>query len=120
MVLAVTFGQDFHDTGIMHREIQPDNIVTGVHAEADKLFLIDSELAAKCRNSQTHERILYLANVSSAGNPIFASNDQLLGKTVSRRDDLYSIGLMLVCFLPGSLPRSHVFGRRGSLFDNIT
>ena len=103
----------------MHREIKPDNIVVGKGQEADELFLIDLELAAKYRNSQTHEHISYSTNVSFAGNPIFASNNKLLGKTVSRRDDLYSIGHMLIYFLRGSLPWSHVLRRRGSLFDNI-
>ena len=111
--------ESFHNTGFIHREIKPDNIVVGIGPEADKIFLIDLELAAKYRDCQTHKHMSYSTNVSFVGNPIFASNNKILGKKVSRRDDLYSIGLMLVYFLRGSLPWSHVLGRQGSLRDNI-
>ena len=119
LCLQLHLVESFHDTGFIHRELKPDNIVVGSGSEADKLFLIDLELAAKYWNSQTHEHMPYSANISFVGNPIFASNNKVLGKKVSRRDDLYSIGLMLVYFLRGSLPWTHISVRRGSLIDNI-
>ena len=114
--------EEFHETCFLHRELKPDNIVVGIGPEADKLFLIDLELAAKYCNPHTHEHIPYSDNVSFIGNPIFASKNKLLGIKVSRRDDLYSVGLMLVYFLRGGLPWSSMTGRQGrqgSLFNAI-
>lgn len=92
----------------------------GIGPEADKLFLIDLELAAKYCDPHTHEHIPFSTYVSFVGNPIYASKNKILGNKVSRRDDLYSIGL--VYFLRGALPWSSLTGRpgrRGSLFEAV-
>ena len=117
--------EEFHETCFVHRELKPDNIVVGIGPEADKLFLIDLELAGRYCTPDTHEHIPYRTNISFVGNPIFASNNKLLATKVSRRDDLYSIGLMLVYFMRGTLPWSRLPVRPGkrrrpkSLFDAI-
>ena len=100
--------ESFHETGFLHRELKPDNIIIGNGAEADQLFLLDLELVAKYRSPQTQEHIPFRSNVSWIGNPTFASNNKILGMKSSRRDDLYSIGLMLIYFMRGCLPWSEV------------
>ena len=112
--------ESFHETCFLHRELKPDNIVIGNGAEADRIFLIDLELAAKYRNPQTHEHTPFTMYVNFVGNPVFASNNKIQGTKSGRRDDLYSIGLMLIYFMRGCLPWSEVSRTpRRSAFDIV-
>ncbi|KAL3144511.1 hypothetical protein ABBQ32_004247 [Trebouxia sp. C0010 RCD-2024] len=98
----------FHETCFVHRELKPDKIIIGNDSEADQLFLIDLELAAKYCSPQTQEHVPFSQHVSFVGNPTFASNRKVLGCRVSRRDELYSIALMLIHFMRGCLPWSNI------------
>ena len=108
MCLQLHLVEAFHETCFIHRELKPDNIVIGNDSEADQLFLIDLELAAKYCSPQTHEHVAFSQYVCFIGNPIFASNNKVQGWRISRRDDLYSIALMLIYFMRACLPWSDI------------
>ncbi|KAI7980658.1 Casein kinase 1-like protein 11 [Camellia lanceoleosa] len=92
-----------HSRGFLHRDIKPDNFVMGLGRKANQVYIIDYGLAKKYRDLQTHKHIPYRENKNLTGTARYASVNTHLGVEQSRRDDLESIGYVLMYFLRGSL-----------------
>ncbi|XP_030841481.1 casein kinase I-like [Strongylocentrotus purpuratus] len=93
-----------HVKNFIHRDIKPDNFLMGIGRHCNQLFLIDFGLAKKFKDSRSKQHIQYREDKNLTGTARYASINAHLGIEQSRRDDLESLGYVLMYFNRTSLP----------------
>jgi serine/threonine-protein kinase len=84
-----------HRQHVVHRDIKPANIM--YEASSDTVKVTDFGIARITDSSKTKTGLVL-------GTPSFMSPEQIAGKKVDGRSDLYSLGVMLFQMLTGVLP----------------
>jgi HEAT repeat protein/tRNA A-37 threonylcarbamoyl transferase component Bud32 len=107
-----------HQQGIIHRDLKPANILIN---EEGLLKIVDFGVAAAAKSGDTQlTKTGYVI-----GSPKYMAPEQILGKKVDERADIYSLGVILYEMLAGTPPYSrgdhmsvmyqHVQGKAQSL-----
>ena len=96
--------EHIHNKGVIHRDIKPENFVLGKEPESNSkyLYLIDFGLSKFFDKNSFNDIITNKKNLT--GTPRYASVNAQRGLEQSMRDDLESIGYVLIYFLKGKLP----------------
>ena len=84
-----------HRQNVVHRDIKPANIM--YEADSDTVKVTDFGIARITDSSKTKTGLVL-------GTPSFMSPEQLAGKKVDGRSDLYSLAVMMFQMLTGVLP----------------
>jgi len=89
--------QYIHSKGFIHRDIKPDNLLMGAEKQGNTVYVTDIGLAKEIETRDWH-------SYPVVGTVRYASINAHIGKEQSPRDDMESVGYVLIYFLRGSLP----------------
>jgi len=92
-----------HSKHVVHRDIKPENFTTG-YEDISTIYLIDFGISRKYRSSRTLKHVKFSLTGRMFGTIRYASYNASRGVEQSRRDDLESIGHMLIYIFTGKLP----------------
>ena len=103
--------EHIHNKGVIHRDIKPENFLLGNEAESNSkyLYLIDFGLSKFFDKNNFNDILTNKKKLT--GTPRYASINAQRGFEQSMRDDLESVGYMLIYFLKGKLPWMGIEGK---------
>lgn len=90
--VAMTLSQ-LHRQDVVHCDIKPSNIIVSVSGNKLTCHIIDFGIASTSRDV-----------LAESGSPLYMSPEQMFNLSVTRRSDLYQLGLVLFECLFGRLP----------------
>jgi len=93
-----------HDRGIVHRDMKPENIMVERRGEADFVKVLDFGIA-KILSGEGNKAIPALTAIGqTVGTLEFMSPEQLRGKALDGRSDIYALGMVAYEMVTGQLP----------------
>ena len=98
-----------HSKYIVHRDIKPENFILG-YRNSSTIYIIDFGISKKYRSSRTGKHIRYSKTGKMFGTIRYCTYNASRGLEQSRRDDLESIGYMLIFLAKGDLPWMNIKG----------
>jgi serine/threonine protein kinase len=93
-----------HLKNYIHRDIKPDNIMMGLGDATNIVHMIDFGLTRLVIDPKTGKHIPFTSGKNLIGTCRYVSINSHLGFELSRRDDLTTLGYVVINFLKGVLP----------------
>lgn len=97
-----------HQLHYIHRDIKPDNIMMGLGKDSNTVHMIDFGLTRLVIDPKTGKHISFASGKNLIGTCRYVSLNSHMGYELSRRDDLITLGYVIIQFLNGSLPWSGI------------
>jgi eukaryotic-like serine/threonine-protein kinase len=100
------FLQAAHDNGLLHRDLTPANImVTDANTPQENIKVMDFGLARRIGFYIPAGQLQDDNGAIDGGTPDYVCPEQILGRRVDNRGDLFSVGVLLYVLLTGHLPQ---------------
>lgn len=91
--------EEIHKRGVVHRDIKPDNILMGL-GKNEEVFLADFGLS----KLEKKKNVKKVSKPQFVGNLKYASVSTHFGEKITKKDDLESLGYVLMNFVRSNLP----------------
>jgi serine/threonine protein kinase len=88
-----------HRSGVIHRDIKPDNIM--IVSEGNEVKIMDFGIA-RLRESDAATRLTRAGSIM--GTPAYMAPEQIEGKTIDEKTDVYAFGIVLYEMLSHTVP----------------
>ena len=92
-----------HSKDIIYRDVKPENFMIGIK-DPNVIYIVDFGLCKKYRSSKTGKHLLPKDTKKFQGTLKYASSNVVKGKETSRRDDMISLGYVLIYLYKRNLP----------------
>ena len=102
-VQIINLLKTIHEKGLLHRDIKPENFLFGNDDESKQLYAVDFGLSKTYINYTKKSHIAMQNSNSIIGTPTYVSVNGHKLLELSRRDDLESLGYMLIYIYTGKL-----------------
>lgn len=95
-----------HEKGLIHRDIKPENFLLGLNSLDKQIYIIDFGFCKSYLNKDKHIQFGKINNIIGSYNYASVNSHKLY--ELSRRDDMESLGYMLIYFFMGELEWQHL------------
>ena len=93
-----------HEKNYIHRDIKPDNILMGLADLSNTVHMIDFGLTRLVIDPKTGKHIPFVQGKNLIGTCRYVSVNSHMGYELSRRDDLITLGYVILNLYKGGLP----------------
>ena len=99
------FLQAAHDNGLLHRDLTPANVmVVNADTERETIKVMDFGLARRIGFYIPSGQLNSQSSAIDGGTPDYVCPEQIEGRQVDHRGDLFSVGVLLYGLLTGHVP----------------
>jgi len=109
-----------HSKNYIHRDIKPDNLMMGLGDTSNIVHMIDFGLTRLVIDPKTGKHIPFTSGKNLIGTCRYVSINSHLGLELSRRDDLTTLGYVVINFLKGELPWQNIsINKHSARYRNV-
>lgn len=114
------FLQTAHDNGLLHRDLTPANImVIDADTSRESIKVMDFGLARRIGFYIPSGQLNSQSSAIDGGTPDYICPEQIEGRQVDHRGDLYSVGVLLYGLLTGHVPFETLKEPREIMLANV-
>ena len=96
-----------HQRGVVHRDLKPANVMlVDAGDEHESVRVLDFGIAKILSREGELEHALTMNTIGAMGTPHYMSPEQVRGKQVDQRTDIYALGIIIYQMCSGLLPFS--------------
>ncbi len=93
-----------HASGVIHRDIKPDNIFLHQTRDAEVVKVLDFGIAKLVHDTTSTYELKPQESSQVIGTPLYISPERLMNRQHDGRADIYSLGVMIYQMLTGTTP----------------